>query len=73
MDVKHELQIIISGVGDYSAKDFIKAAAHHIGEGQKTGRSAEESGFSKEQETKKLIEWIQQRGTIFYRHCILLN
>jgi len=35
MNLKHELQSIISGIGNHSAKDFIKAAAHYIRESQK--------------------------------------
>ena len=55
MNLKYELQNIISGVGDYSAENPIQAAAHHLRESKKTGRNAQESERSKEQETKKLI------------------
>lgn len=50
MNLKHELQSIISGIGDYSAKDFIKAAAHYIRESQNTSGDTEKSEFSKGQE-----------------------
>ena len=59
MNLKHELQNIISGIGDHSAKDFIKAAAHYIRESQKTSGNTEKSEFKKKQETKKLIEFYQ--------------
>jgi hypothetical protein len=55
MNLKHELQSIISGIGDHSAEDLIKAAAHYIRESQKTSGNSEKSEFSKKQEAKKLI------------------
>jgi hypothetical protein len=55
MNLKHELQSIISGIGDHSAEDFIKAAVYHIREIQKTSGDTEKSEFSKKQEAKKLI------------------
>lgn len=61
MNLKHELQNIISGIGNHSAEDIIKAAAHYIRESKKTSGDTEKSEFSKEQEAKKLIEWICQK------------
>jgi hypothetical protein len=54
MYLKHELQSIISGIGDHSAEDLIKAAAHYIRESQKTSGNTENSEFTKKQETKML-------------------
>lgn len=68
MNLKHELQSIISGIGDHSAKDFIKAAAHYIRESQKTSGNSEKSEFSKKQEAKKLIEWIETENLWFSTH-----
>ena len=54
MNLKYELQNIISGIGNHSAKDFIKAAAHFIRESQKTSGNTEKFEFTKKQEAKKL-------------------
>jgi hypothetical protein len=58
MNLKHELQSIISGIGDHSAENIVKAAAHYIRESQKTSGDTEKFELSKKQEAKKLIEWI---------------
>ena len=68
MNLKHELQSIISGIGDHSAEDIIKAAAHHIRESQKTSGDTEKSEFSKKQEAKKLTEWIDSQNLWFCEH-----
>ncbi len=68
MNVKHELQTIISGTSHYAATDSIQAAAHYLRESKKTGRDAQESEFSKEQEAKKLIDWINQQNLWFKEH-----
>jgi hypothetical protein len=68
MNLKHELQSIISGIGDHSAEDLIKAAAHYIRESQKTSGNSEKSEFSKKQEAKKLIEWIETENLWFHNH-----
>lgn len=68
MNLKHELQSIISGIGDYSAENIIKAAAHYIRESQKASGDTEKSKFSKEQEAKKLIEWIDSQNLWFCDH-----
>ena len=52
MNLKHELQSIISGIGNHSAEDFIKAAAHFIRESQKASGNTEKSEFTKKQEAK---------------------
>ncbi len=58
MNLKYEIQNILSGVGDYSAENPIQAAAHHLRESQKAGRNIEKIKFTNEQETKRLIGWI---------------
>ena len=68
MNVKHELQSIISGIGDHSAEDIIKAAAHHIRESKKTSGDIEKSEFSKKQEAKKLAEWVETQNLWFRNH-----
>ena len=68
MNLKHELQSIISGIGNHSAKDFIKAAAHYIRESQKTSGNSEKFEFTKKQEAKKLIEWIEKENLWFRNH-----
>jgi hypothetical protein len=68
MNLKHELQSIISGIGDYSAEDIIKAAAYYIRESQKTSGNSEKFEFTKKQEAKKLIEWIKTENLWFHNH-----
>ncbi len=68
MNLKHELQSIISGASNHSAEDFIQAAAHYVRESQKTSGNSEEPEFTKEQETKKLIEWIENQNLWFKEH-----
>ena len=68
MNLKHELQSIISGIGNHSATDFIKAAAYYIRESQKTSGNTEKSEFSKKQEAKKLIRWIETENLWFHNH-----
>ena len=68
MNLKHELQSIISGIGDHTREDFIKAAAHYIRESQKTSGNTEKFEFTKKQEAKKLIEWIETENLWFHNH-----
>ena len=62
MNLKNELQTIISGIGDHSAEDIIKAATYNIRESQKTSENSEKPEFSKKQEAKKLTEWIESQN-----------
>jgi hypothetical protein len=48
MNLKYELQTIISGVGNHAAKDFIQAAANFIRESQKASGVNQEPEFTKE-------------------------
>ncbi len=68
MGLKYELQSIISGFGQPSTENLIKTAAHHIGKSQKTGGALKEQEFTKEQETKKLIEWVDAHDYWFKDH-----
>ena len=52
MNLKYELQSVISGIGNHSAEDIIKTAAHHIRESQKTSGDTEKYAFTKKQEAK---------------------
>jgi hypothetical protein len=66
---KNELRSVISGVGDHAATNLICAAAYHLRKGQEASRSAQKPGLSKEEETEKLIEWIDNNNlidTVFY-------
>ena len=68
MNVKHELQNIISGVGEYAEKDLIKAAAHYLRQSQKTSRAPQKSELTKEQEATELITWIDRHNLWFNEH-----
>ena len=68
MNLKHELQSIISGIGNHSAEDIIKAAAHYIRESQKTSGNTKKSEFTKKQEAQKLTEWIDSQNLWFCDH-----
>lgn len=68
MNIKYELQNIISGVGKHTEEDLIKAAAHHLRKSEEAGRIAQKSEFTKEQETKKLINWIDSQHLWFTEH-----
>jgi hypothetical protein len=66
MNLKHELQSIISGIGNHSAEDLIKAAAYYIRESQKTSGNTEKFEFTKKQEAKKL-------NLLFHMNCQLFQ
>lgn len=68
MNVKHELQSIISGVGDHAATNLICAAAHHLRKSKETSRIAQESELTKEKEAEKLSSWINQNRLRFATH-----
>jgi len=58
MNLKYELQSIISGAGRDSKANPIEAAAYYLGESQEAGRNPQTNEFSKDQEAAKLIQWI---------------
>jgi len=68
VNIKYELQNIISGVGKYTEEDLIKTAAHYVRKSKEASRTAQKSEFTKEQETKKLIDWIDSRQLWFTEH-----
>lgn len=65
MKLKYELQSIISGTGRDSKTNLIEAAADYLRQSQKAGRGAEAHEFSKDQEAKKLIDWIERSNLWF--------
>jgi hypothetical protein len=68
MNVKYELQNIISRIGHHTEKNLIEAAAYFIRESQKTSGNTENEQLSKEQEAKKLISWINKNQLWFTEH-----
>ncbi len=65
MGLKYELQRIISGVGKNSEGSVIKAAAYHLGKSKETSGKSQENEFTKRQETKELISWIEESKVWF--------
>jgi hypothetical protein len=68
MNVKHELQSIISRIGNHAATNLICAAAHYLRESKETSRISQESELTKEKEAEKLISWINQNRLWFTTH-----
>lgn len=68
MDVKHELQGIISGVGNHATENLICTAAHHLRKSKEASRNTQESKFTKEEEAEKLISWINDNKLWFTSH-----
>ena len=64
MHFKHELQNIISGVGQNAEENLIQAAANYLRASQKTGRSVEADKLTKDEEAKKLIDWADSRNLL---------
>jgi hypothetical protein len=58
MNLKYELQHVISGTGKVTKGDLIQAIANHLGKSQKTGRITQKPKPEKEQETTELIKYI---------------
>ncbi|MFY8007938.1 MAG: hypothetical protein ACOVOY_11885 [Sediminibacterium sp.] len=68
MHTRHELQNFISGLGNNTGKNTIQAAANYLRQSKKTSRNAQEQEFTKEQETAKLICWINEQDSWFNQH-----
>ena len=68
MNLKYELQNIISGISGDSTENPIQAAAYHLRESQKAGGNIEKTKFTKEQETEKLTAWISDNKFWFTDH-----
>lgn len=62
MSVKHELQNIISGNGSVRHGETIQAIAAYLKRKKRAGSATETAEFSKEQETKILIEYIEENA-----------
>jgi len=65
MHTRHEFQNFISGLGNNTGKNTIQAAANYLRQSKKTSRNAQEQEFTKEQETAKLICWINEQDSWF--------
>ncbi len=65
MNLRYELQRIISGVGKNSEGSVIKAAAYHLGKSKEASGNSQENEFTKGQETKELISWIEESNLWF--------
>ena len=65
MNLKYELQSIISGIGKNSRENLIKAAAHHLGKSKNAGGNPQEIELPKDQEATQLISWIGESGLWF--------
>lgn len=68
MNLKYELQNIISGIGGHAAENLIQTATHYLRESQKAGGNAEKTKLTKEQETEKLTDWINTNHYWFKNH-----
>jgi len=66
MNLKYELQSIISGVGKNSKGNLIEAAAHYVGKSKETGGDTQAIGFTKDQEAAQLIHWIETSNLWFH-------
>ncbi len=64
---KHELQNIISGTCGSPKSSFIKAAARFLSAGKETGREAQASKHSKDEESEKLTQWADKHNYWFDR------
>ncbi len=77
MNLKYGLQHILSGVGEDSAENLVKAAAHHLGQREEASGKTQETEYSKGQETARLIDWIEKSGLcaywLDYFHSLLIH
>ena len=65
MTLKYELQSIISGAGRDSKANPIEAAAYYLRQSEEAGGDTQANEFSKDQEAKKLKDWIQTSNLWF--------
>lgn len=65
MNLKHELQSIISGVGQNSKGNLIEAAAYQLRKSKEAGRDFETVEFVKDQEAAQLVDWINKYNLWF--------
>ena len=65
MNLKYELQSIISGVGQNSKGNLIEAAAYQLRESTQASRNTQAVEFHKDQEAAQLIDWINKSNLWF--------
>ncbi len=65
MNLKYELQSVISGISENSTGNLIEAAAHYLGKSKEAGGSSQAIEFTKNQEATQLTRWIDQSGVWF--------
>jgi precorrin-6B methylase 1 len=65
MNLKYELQSVISGIGKNSTGNLIEAAANHLGKSKGASGSTKKNEFTKDKETAQLIHWINQSDSWF--------
>jgi hypothetical protein len=56
MNVRYELQNLISRTGGNSKENLIAAAAHYLAKSKRAGRELEKNEFTKDQEATLLID-----------------
>jgi len=65
MNLKYELQRIISGVSENPEGNIIKSAADFLRKSKEAGGNAETNEFTKSQEAARLVDWIEDCGLWF--------
>lgn len=69
MNLKYELQNLISGVSAQTENNLIQAAANNLRKSEKTSCKSEKTKFfTKDQEAKELILWVDQNDLWFKHH-----
>lgn len=63
MNLKYELQSIISGIGKNPTGNLIESAAYYLRESKEASRNTETNEFTKDQEATQLIRWIDRSGS----------
>ena len=66
---KYELQNIIRGIGEKTKGDIIQATARYLRGSKEAGRAAKGNEYSKEQETKDLIAFID-KNNLWYKKTV---
>jgi hypothetical protein len=65
MNLKYEVQSIISRIGQNSTRNLIEAAAHHLGKSKEASGITQAVQLTKSQEATWLIDWINELGVWF--------
>ena len=65
MNLKYELQSIISGIGQNSKRNLIEAAAYQLGQGKETDGDTQAVELTKDQEAARLINWVNESNLWF--------